>query len=131
MKLQQGFIALTSALILGALFLSLVAGATVRGIATTQNDISSMQATVAQSLAYTCAEYALMQITRQLHYAGDEILSMANGQCEILSLAEEIDGTISVHTQGTTKGYVHRVIVEVSTVHPKVIVSAFKSVVTF
>jgi len=131
MKRQQGFIAVTSVLVLGTLFLSLTLSATFRAVSDTQMDIARSHGYTAESLAYTCAEHALMYLTRELHYLGNEVLNIGDGQCEAMTITEEIDGTRTIHTVGTIDGHVHRVIVEVSDMNPGIVVSSYKSTIIF
>ncbi|MFT7506904.1 MAG: hypothetical protein ACI92I_000040 [Acidimicrobiales bacterium] len=131
MKKQQGFIAITSVLVLSTLFLSLAVGATSRSLGASVRGIASQDHERAVSLAHACAAHALAQLSTELHYLGDETLTFDSGQCDIFLIAEEVDGTRTIRTQGDVNSYVYRVIVEVAEIYPEVVVSSYQSVVTF
>lgn len=128
---KNGFIAMTSVLVLGAIFLVLILGVTSQSVNLLQHTISVQHADAAKQYAYSCAEYALLQATQQLHYTGNQMLSFEDETCEILPVAEDVDGSSTIRTQSTVKGYVHRVVVEVVNIYPHVEVQSYQSVLVF
>ena len=131
MKKQQGFIAVTAVLITSALFLSLAVSVTSGALGATTKIVSIYQAKQASLLADACVAHALLRLTHELHYLGDQVLEFGVDHCEIFPIAEETDGTRTIHTQGTVKKHTYRVIVEVGGTSPELSIGSYTSVVTF
>ena len=130
MSNQRGFIAVTSVLILSTLFLSLIIGIGISSIEATKYDIATQYQSKAILSSQACAEYAMMQIASELHYTGDEEISVSGETCAVLEI-EELGNTRTIHTSSTINGYTHRVIVEVSDISPTVVIDSYKSVTSF
>ncbi len=128
---QKGFIALTAVLVVSALFLSVIIGATVRSINATKAIHALQYGKNAEVLAYACADYALAEHVKQLHYLGSQTLNFPTGSCTIELIVEEADGVRTIDTVGESSGHIHRVRIELSGTGNAVTVGSYKSVVAF
>lgn len=83
---SRGFIAVTSVLILSAIFLSITISIASRAITVTDTSITFRERDAARYIAHACKEYARIELQRTLDYQGDEVISVGDESCEILSI---------------------------------------------
>lgn len=88
-KNTQGFIALSSVLILSAIFLSITISIASRSITVSGTSLAFSERDVVRYAAHACLEYARMELQRTLDYGGDEVILVGDASCDIL----EINGT--------------------------------------
>ena len=83
-KHEQGFIALISILIIGAITLAVSIGVSLRSIGETKMSLDEQESHRALALSNLCAEQALIKLTSVLNYSGNEsIIVNSDEKCYI------------------------------------------------
>lgn len=82
-KSHQGFVALSAVLILTAVFLAIAIGLSTKSISGQDTAVVIIGRDKAKYLAYSCLEYARMELIRSLDYQGNEVIMLTDGLCEI------------------------------------------------
>lgn len=127
-KLKNGFVALISILIIGAVVLVISIGLSLRSISETDMSLSQQQANNALSLANLCAEQALMKLESVLNYSGSETLNIDGNSCSILAITGSGNTNRIVTTQSAVGGYTRKVKVVVSQISPIMQISSWNEV---
>lgn len=131
MKRRSGFVALTSVLVLSAIFLSISISISSRTISGTNNSLALQSGYHAETLANLCAEYALMELRRTLNYSGNDSILINGDSCDILTISGSGNNDRIVKTVSTTSPYSHRTEVIVSQISPITIISSWNEVADF
>jgi len=82
-KHTQGFVALSSVLILTAIFLVITISLSTQSILALDTADTLIGRDKAKYLAHSCLEYARMELIKSLDYQGNESIMMDSGNCEI------------------------------------------------
>jgi len=125
---QEGFIALVSVLIIGALVLMLSLGASMRGVGDIGMSIAQQHSARALSLANTCAETALMKLKNTLRYQGNESILIGGESCMIYPILGAGNLNRTVKTSSTVSGYTKKVLVTVSRISPEMHIALWREV---
>jgi len=125
---QEGFIALVSVLIIGALVLLLSVGASMRGVSDIAMSIAQQHSARALSLANTCAETALMKLENTLRYQGNESILVGGESCMIYPVEGAGNLNRTIKTASTVSGYTKKVLVTVSRVSPRMQIALWREV---
>jgi hypothetical protein len=129
MKNTQGFIALTSVLIMSAIFLSITLGVASNAIA--QLDISS--AFIANDTALynseACIAHALLELQRTLEYEGDEVILIDDGTCTIEAIEKTQADERIIRTHSTVGLHSYTTLATVSYAGPDLYISAYRRVI--
>src|SRR5687767_5360098 len=99
---QQGYIALTSVVVISALLLSLTATMSLAGFSSRFNVLDSEFKTMSNFLASACVDTAILKLIDNLSYAGGETITVDTGQtCEIVSVDDTgpTEKTILTHAE--------------------------------
>lgn len=131
MKHNQGFIALTSVLILSAIFLSLSISVASRAISGSKIDTSVYVSSKAQILAESCIEYALTELQRSTNYVGGDNITIGDESCDILTVEGAGNRNRTIKAESTVSGHVYRLKVVVSEVDPRIQIASFEPVINF
>lgn len=131
MKYQRGFIALTTVLVLSAIFLSLCISMASRAIGGADIGVLAYEADRTQDLAEGCVEYALLELHRSLNYAGDESILIDGAPCLILPILGTGNTNRVIQAQSSVSNHMYRVEVELSTVNPQIEIASWKPVTNF
>ena len=133
-KSQNGFIALTSVIIVSAFVVVLFIGMFFSSTEQIERVDDREFSTRALGLANSCAEEALNKLKNDLGYNGNEVINVGTYTCDIMEF-DSTDMTKVIKTKGEVNGYVKRVQIEVSVLdHPYLdiidwrIVSDFSSI---
>ena len=129
--MNQGFIALISILIIGAVILSISIGVSLRSIDETKMSLDQQESHKALALANLCAEQALMKLTSVLNYTGSESIIIDGETCDIFLITGSGNLNRTVKTQSTVSGYTGKVKLEVSQVSPAMQISSWEEVAGF
>ena len=105
-KNNEGFIALTSVLILSAIFLFITVSMATRAITVSETSVALRERDTARYLARGCVEYARLALQRTLDYRGDEVIIIGDDSCNILEIEGEgksnrvvkVEVTINIHS---------------------------------
>ena len=130
MKKSRGFIALTSVLILSAIFLSISISVASRAISGSDTAIVLYERDVAYFRAVACVEYGLMELQRTLHYEGEEGILVGDGICNI-SIGGEGNENRTLQAESIVNEHVTRIEVIVEEVSPTLIISSQEEVDSF
>ncbi len=129
--MKQGFIALTSILVLSAIFLSVSVSVAMRSIAQTGTSFGLSAAYTANSLSTLCVEYALIELTRTLNYTGDETIVLDGESCDILTISGSGNTNRTIQTISTVAEHTRRTEVVISEISPDIAIVSWESVTDF
>ena len=129
--MNNGFIALISILIIGAVILTVSIGVSLRSIGETTMSLDQQESRKALALANLCAETALMRLESVLNYGGSESIMIDGETCDILLVTGSGNLSRTVKTQSTVSGYTRKIKVEVSQVSPIMQISSWEEVPDF
>jgi hypothetical protein len=124
---NQGMIALTTVLIVGAIVLAVSIGITTRTVIETQISGSEEQTHKALVAATSCMESALAKLSDNASYTGNESISVGSNTCTISTITSS-GNTRTVKTSSTVGGHTRRLSVTVSNVNPPLQVSSWQEV---
>ena len=128
---QQGFIALISVLIIGAVVLVISIGLSLRSVGETDMSLGEQESHRALALANLCAEQALMKLESVLNYAGNESIIIGSESCTIRPVSWSGNLNRTVETQSTVSGYTKKVQAVVSRISPTMQVTSWQEVSDF
>lgn len=130
-KYTQGFIALTSVLILSAIFLSMSISVASRAISESDTAITFRERDTARYLARACLEYARMELERTLDYQGNEGILIQGQTCQILNIEGIGTTNRTVQVQSTVGSHTYRIEDVIETVSPNMVVTSSERVIQF
>ena len=130
-KYTQGFIALTSVLILSAIFLSMSISVASRAISESDTAIAFRERDAAQYLARACLEYARMELERTLDYQGNEGILIQGQACQILNIEGIGTTNRTVRVQSTVGSHTYRIEDVIETVSPNMVITSSERVIQF
>jgi len=131
MNNQEGFIALISILIIGAVVLVISIGLSLRSIGETDMSLGEQESHRALALANLCAEQALMKFESTLNYSGSESIIIGNESCDILAVSGSGNLNRTIQTQSTVSNYTRKVQVVVSQISPTMQLTSWEEVADF
>jgi hypothetical protein len=130
-KEDDGFVALTSVIIINAFIVILFVGMFFSATEQIERADDREFSTRALGLANSCAEVALNELKNDLAYTGDETVTVGAYSCDILEL-DSTDMAKVIKTVGIVNGYTKRVQIEVDTfAHPYLEIIDWRVVSTF
>jgi len=102
-RLQQGYVALITVLIVGMAGAAIAVSVLLRGISMTKNSIIISQSVQAKAYADTCAEEALERVRKNSTYTGTAAINFSSDSCSYTvtntgGTARQIDSTGTVNT---------------------------------
>lgn len=131
MKNQEGFIALISILIIGAIVLTISIGLSLRSIGETNMSLGGQESHKALALANLCAEQALMKLESTFNYTGNESVPVDGESCDILAIDGSGNFNRTIQTQSTVSNYTKKVRVVVSQISPTMQITSWEEVSDF
>lgn len=131
MKKYDGFIALSSVLMLSAIFLSLSISIAFQAISGSKNASISFEGRKAEMLAKDCVEYALIKLQDTLNYQGNESILFGTGLCTINQITGVGNTNRTIETQGIYGEYTNRIVVVVEEISPITIIASYRLVAQF
>lgn len=131
MKYTQGFIALTSVIILSAIFLSVTISVATRAIMVSGTSSAFRERDTSRYLALACAEYARLKLQRTLDYGGNEGILIGDGACEILAIQGSGNTNRVLRVQSQTGTHTYRIEEVIESVSPELIISSSARVIQF
>jgi hypothetical protein len=126
-KKLGGFIALITVFIIISIALLISLGFGLLSIGEIDMGFEKTQSSQAYFLANLCAEQALMKLKEDINYTGNEIINIENGSCQILP----VEGQWIIKTIGNQQNNIKKMIISVSDVDPKIIISSWQEVADF
>jgi hypothetical protein len=112
-KDKDGFIALTSVIIINAFLLVIFIGMFFSAAEQIERADSREFSITALGLANSCVEEALNEIKNNIDYSGSETINIGTDDCQIMSV-DKTDTTRVVKALGSSNDYTKRVQVEVN-----------------
>lgn len=131
MNKRFGFIALSTVLVLSAIFLSLGIAVASRAIAGATMATALQTQTEAKHLSDACAEYALMELSRTLNYSGNDSILIEGQTCLIRHIEGSGNYNRTVEAVGTVSDYTYRTKVLVEEVSPIMTIESWEGVKSF
>lgn len=126
-KIKNGYIALISVLIIGAVGLSIVVSLVLLSVGSSRTSFALEQSNQAMALADTCAEEALQQIWNLDTYTASNVsISLGQGNCVYTVSSASVPKTITA--SGIVGIVVRRVSITVDSLHPYVHASSWQEV---
>ena len=87
MKNNNGYIALISVMILGAILITLSASLSVVTFGQTSSGLDSINKESSYFLALSCFDHALLKLSQDASYSGNEVYIIGTDQCKVDSVA--------------------------------------------
>lgn len=131
MKQNQGFIALSSVLMLSSIFLSLSVGMVFQAIGGSSATVDMVGATKAELVARGCIETVLKKLQLTLNYQGNESILIDNEVCVVNVIQGEGTQEREIQVTGLYATYVHRIEVITEGRGPIISIRTYTSVVDF
>lgn len=129
--MNQGFIALISIIIIGAVILAVTIGLSLRSIGETDMALSGELSNRALALADACAEDALLKLKNDLNYSGNESIIIGGESCDILAIGGSGNFNRTINTQSAVSGYTKKIKVEVPQISPAMEIASWEEVADF
>jgi hypothetical protein len=130
-KKQLGYVALIAVLIIGAAVLNISLSSVIVSITNNMNGLSYQNLSQATSLSHACGEKALMDLKENESYAGNEIINLGNGTCEVLAIENLGDQSRIIKTIGRVNGATRKTRIEISSINPSMNIVAWQEVNDF
>ena len=137
-KAQGGFLVLTMVLLVCATVLIIVTGILLRSISGTKNGEDTEQALKAWSVVNACGEHALLQMSALngmpgWNYASTtgESLSVGAETCYIYPVDDGGAGEKIIKASSTVSGFTRKILIEVATNTPNIVVNSWEIVADF
>ena len=127
---KQGYIALTTVLILGAIGMLLVTSSLLIGTIQSQTVVSVINSFRSESYANGCAEEALKEIRLSTPYSGTDTLSFSNGSCNY-SVINTGGQDRRIEASGVSSGSTKRVLITIDSINPDINISSWQEVANF
>jgi len=128
---NSGFIALTTVLVMSAVILVISTGISLRSVDGIKMSLGQKHSYTASSLAYLCAENALIKLKSTTNYSGNETITLDGETCDILSIDGTGYSTRTVKTQSTVSGYTKKLKIVVAEVDPIMQITSWDEVTDF
>ncbi len=128
---DKGFSSLISVLIVGAIGVSVTTMLMLLGVSSIKSSIVGDEGDRARFMADTCAEEALQKLLEDTSYIGGESLSLDGLTCDILTVGGTGNTNRTVQAESTVGNATRRVVVEIDTVQPRIILTSWQEVGNF
>jgi len=125
---KNGYIALISLIIIGAIVLSLALAITFIILNQTRNTIDQNQALKSYYLANACAHYALIKLQDNTNYAGNETINTDNYSFYIEQILGSGNFNRIIKTSSNINGHLAKIEVIVGQIKPKTIINSWQEI---
>jgi len=116
---NDGFIILTSVIIIGAVVLLIGMGVALRSMGETDMSSNEEITTRVLSLVNTCAELGVIKLRNNLNYSGNEdIIIEGSDSCRIFPTEGTGNTNRIIKTEAEIKGFKKRIKVDIETMEP-------------
>ena len=127
-KLKEGYIAITSAIIISFLLMTIVFTLSSASFFSRSNTLDANQKETSLGLAEACADTALLKLAQNSSYAGNENINIGGNSCSILAL-ESPSGQKIIKTWADYKGY--RTNIKITMNHPAMTMISWEELPNF
>lgn len=101
--MSKGYIAITSAIIISVLLMAVVSAVSVSGFFERSNTVGALLKASGRALADACASKALLSLSENRSYAGNETVALGEDTCAILPVTTD-GGDYIIRTTATVQG---------------------------
>lgn len=130
-KLRQGYIALVSVIVLGAIGLAVASSLLLLGLGTSQASLLTIQNTEAKAMSDYCVEIALLNLHSNLNYYGGETYTYLDTTCTVIGALGKGNRGRIIEVTGTSGTSVSKVKVQLSRVRPQIVLTSWQEVADF
>ncbi len=130
-KNKNGYIALISIMIIGAIVLSLVLAITVVSLNQKFSLIGYNQSLRSYYLADACASYALIKLQNDPGYTGNETVELDENFCYIEPISGEGNNDRIIITGSQVGDYERKVEVKINQIKPETIIDTWQELTAF
>lgn len=127
----QGYVLLITILMIGAIASAILSSLLMLGTTANQVSFTVQQANQALAQAQGCAEYGLLKLRVNPLYAGNEVVTMGAGTCEVLPIGGIGNNNRLLCTEGQVGDVVRRLEVVVNQILPQTTVFSWQEVSVF
>ncbi|TSC75291.1 MAG: hypothetical protein G01um101430_498 [Parcubacteria group bacterium Gr01-1014_30] len=124
---NRGFIALITILMVSAVALLIGSGLSFLSIGEAKMSLQKNKSSQAHYLVTACVEEALMRLKNNINYPGNEIISLAEGSCQVLPIV----GNWTLRVSADYANQVKKVRVIINQVNPSMEISSWQEVADF
>jgi len=101
--MNKGYIAITSAIIISAMLMAVVFSVSASGFFRRANVVGALLKAESRALADACASKALLGLSENRAYAGNETITLGAGNCAILPISGD-GGDYVIKTSSSLRG---------------------------
>lgn len=130
-QVHSGIIALMTVLIIGAILLVITSGIALRSRISGNMTLDQQLSTTALSLATSCVEYALIKLSDNENYTGNESVTIGSQPCIIQPIETPEGAARTLKTSGAVNGFTRRLQVEIGNVNPPITITSWSEVDSF
>lgn len=130
-KNEKGFIAISTTLILSAIFLSISLGMSMRAISGIDTNLAFADREAARLSAYGCLHYARMELQQTLDYGGNEVILIGEETCEIFDIEGSGNNNRVLKVESTAGNHTVRIREEIEEISPNMTILSSDKVVSF
>lgn len=128
---QQGFIALISTLLIGAVGLAIAMSALWLSLSNTGLSQSALQSQQAKTMADYCGELALLNTHDNLNYYGGETITNNGVSCTIIAVTGKGNRNRVIQVTGNAGSTVRKVQISIDRVRPQIKLTSWREVADF
>lgn len=128
---RHGYILLISILAIGVISSAVVSSLMFLGTSAGQISLAIQQSTQAMGLAQACSEYALTQLRNNPQYAGNDVVQIGNGTCDIYLIGGIGNNNRLLCIEGVLGDTYRRLEIVVKEVLPKTTITSWQEVTQF
>lgn len=130
-SVRSGYLLLITILVIGVIATAVVSSLLFLGTSSSAVSLAIQQSSQAIGLAQACSEYALQQLRINPQYAGDQILTLESGTCDIHPIGGIGNNNRLVCIEGIVGDIYRRLEIVVQQVLPKTTITSWQEVTQF
>jgi hypothetical protein len=127
---RRGYVALLSVIFISATGVMIMISVIAAGVNASRTDFATQQSGVARAMASSCAEEALQRILESGITSGTDSLTLASGTCSY-TISSTGGQNITIRATGVKDAAMAKILVEVATTTPSIVLSSWQEVSDF
>lgn len=130
---ERGFVALAFILMVNAITIAVSAGIFLRSISVSNNSFYEYKSAIAESIVFACGEYSTMKFSTTSSgwlYGGDETFLLGDNSCYIYPIVASGTSKL-IKATSTVSGFTRKILIEVATNTPSILVNSWTEVADF
>lgn len=124
---SQGFVALISVMIVGAIGISVGVSLLLLGLASSRNSLTLEQSAISKALADACMEEALQKIRESTPYTGTGSLTLNGADCNY-TVTSGTGQNRSIVSTGTMSSVVRKVSISIDRINPAINITSWQEI---